>query len=161
MTLVELSPQLAAPATASVSQPKPAAAARSPLADSIAEQLETLSIKLYDVLYRTKDFSDPVLDRLVKGFKTIQGDDGREFDWDSCVYELTEGESRFIRKEVIHVSTEVDELKGRATVWLTLRVSKHHETSANQFVSVLSWERRREQWMCVKRMSMRGLGDYF
>ena len=134
---------------------------RSPLADSIAEHLESLSIKLYDVLYRTKEFDDPVLDRLSKDFKTVQQDDGRVRDWATCLHQLRSGNSRFMQKEVLDISTDVDELKGRAKVWMTLRVHYHCETPANVCVTALDWARRGQRWMCVKRTAVRGLENFF
>lgn len=134
---------------------------RSSLSISIGQSLEVLSIQIYNVLYQSHNFEDPVLDRLTSDFKSVQEDDGQVTDWETTLNDLKNGYSRNVRKEILDICTDVDELAGRATVWMHLRVHHHGTTPANLCVTSMHWERRKHKWMCCKRTSVRGVQSYF
>lgn len=60
--------------------------------------------------------------------------------------------------DVLHVSADVDEEKGMATTWATLKVTGHPLRIQRESITILFWRRRRGQWQTYKQYGMRGVG---
>ncbi|KAK5124510.1 hypothetical protein LTR85_001727 [Meristemomyces frigidus] len=57
--------------------------------------------------------------------------------------------------EVLNSSSEVDEARGRATVYLFYQLTGLNNT-AREAVALLKWERKQNGWLCVKHTGLRG-----
>lgn len=57
---------------------------------------------------------------------------------------------------ILNSSSEVDDSRGRATVYLWYEISGLSNGLEREAVAVLSWERRQGIWMVVKHQGMRG-----
>ena len=58
--------------------------------------------------------------------------------------------------EILNHSSEVDDSRGRATVYLWYEITGLEHGLEREAVAVLSWERRQGVWMIMKHQGMRG-----
>lgn len=56
--------------------------------------------------------------------------------------------------EVETVSADVDDEKGLASVWATLKVTGHPLKIQRESVTILWWRRRQGQWLCYKQFGV-------
>jgi len=58
--------------------------------------------------------------------------------------------------EIINVSSSIDEVHGRATVFLHLMVLGLSCGHTREAIASFHWERRQGQWLCIKLVAFRG-----
>lgn len=59
--------------------------------------------------------------------------------------------------KVSTVSADVDEAKGLASVWATLRVTGHPHKIQRESVTIFWWRRRANHWKVYKQFGVRGV----
>jgi len=60
--------------------------------------------------------------------------------------------------EVQAVSADVDEVKGLASTWTTLRVTGHPQKIQRESITVFWWRRKQGMWRVYKQFGVRGVG---
>ncbi|KAK5173904.1 uncharacterized protein LTR77_002585 [Saxophila tyrrhenica] len=60
------------------------------------------------------------------------------------------------RVEILNHSSDVDDSRGRGTVFLWYKISGLEGGLGREAVAVLSWERKQNNWMIIKHSGMRG-----
>lgn len=134
----------------------------SSLRDSITERLRDLSKRLATVVCVTKEFEDSVLGHLSDDFRSVDERGTRKLDRTqflefhrNTTMTLPDGD---VPVEVS--SAELDELRGRAIIWLQCRRCFSRGGLQGECVWQLLWERRKGRWVCVKKTEMCGVSEY-
>jgi len=58
--------------------------------------------------------------------------------------------------EVLNSSSEVDEERGKGTVFVFFRLTGVGNHLERESVAVMQWEKRHGEWLCIKHEGMRG-----
>jgi hypothetical protein len=124
-------------------------------------ELEAITLHLYQ-LVATHQFSHPDFERYIVPNFTAHVEHSAQPDVTSREQlmtryrEIIEGTPNY-RTEVQSIAADVDEGKGTAMVWMTLRVTANE--TQRQSVTVTYWEHVKGHWRCIMQDGIRGLGD--
>ena len=130
---------------------------------STGEYLETLSRDILGVNLNLKDTSHPlVMKHMSPEFRgkhdALPKASSRDDHQDNLQKHLAE--QPHFHVEVLNASSDVDESRGRATVYLWYDISGIAQGLEREAVAVLSWERKQGTWMIMKHSGMRGSSGF-
>ncbi|KAK4495156.1 hypothetical protein PRZ48_013483 [Zasmidium cellare] len=121
-----------------------------PQSAKILEELSTAMIQIFC----EQDWSNPLLKYALPNFSAyIDYDEvrSRTLDEHIAFHKWMHKKYPGYVYEVETVSADVDDVKGLATVWATLRVTGHPWKIQRESVTILWWRRKQGQWRCYKQ----------
>lgn len=124
-----------------------------------AETLEQLTTSFFEI-FCNQDFSNPLLEYASPKFQAYFGwneSETRNLEEHIAFHKLMAQKNPGWVYEVLAVSADVDEEKGVASVWATLRVTGHPVKIQRESVTILWWRRRRGVWRAYKQFGIRGV----
>ena len=119
--------------------------------ETTGEYLENLSQRILEINLNVKDNMSPVF-RGKHG--AVAKAENRE-DHQANLTKHLQKQPDF-RVEILNKSSEVDESRGRGTVFLWYEIMGLEHGLEREAVAVLSWERKQGNWMIMKHSGMRG-----
>ena len=151
---------LPSPPDSSVSEETPKKEPKEPT----GEYLERLSISLLEVNLNQKDNDHPlVMKHMSPTFRgkhdALPKVDNRD-DHQENLKKHLETQPDF-HVDILNHSSEVDDSRGRATVYLWYEITGLSHGLEREAVAVLSWERRQGTWMVIKHQGMRGPSGFY
>lgn len=131
---------------------------RSENAMSPAEQIETWSVQILNEHCNEKTFESAGTTHMAETFRATH---------DGLPTARTLGQhignlqKHYVANPDFHLtilncSSEVDETRGRATVYLFFQLTGLVDNTARESIAALQWERKRDEWLCVKHTGLRG-----
>lgn len=127
--------------------------------DSTGEYLEDLSRQILDVNLNIKDNNHPlVVKHMSPQFRGKHDALPKATNRDDHQSNLQKhlAEQPDFHCEILNASSEVDDSRGRATVYLWYQLTGLSHDLKREAVAVLSWERKQGVWMIMKHSGMRG-----
>ncbi|KAK3620463.1 hypothetical protein LTR56_023386 [Elasticomyces elasticus] len=122
------------------------------------QQLEKLSVAILDVL-NTRNFSDPVLAHLSPLYQSSFGTKIISNDLASFMRNIDTvlAHNPDYHHLILNTSSEVDEEKGRASVWVSHKGTGFPpDEFERESVKVMKWERCSGRWMCMGHSGLVG-----
>lgn len=121
-----------------------------------ATLLEQLSASMVRI-FCDQDWSNPLLNHALPNFSAwIDHDEVRSTTLEEHIafHKWMHNMHPGYVYEVETVSADVDEAKGLASVWATLRVTGHPLKIQRESVTILWWRRKAGQWRCYKQFGV-------
>ena len=129
-----------------------------PKKGSSGQYLESLSRQLLNVCLNLKDHDHPIHKHQSVDFRNkhdaLPKASNRSDHHENLVKHLKE--QRNFHVEFFNTSSEVDESRGRATIYLWYEITGLAHGIEREAVAVLSWERKQGMWLLMKHIGMRG-----
>lgn len=127
--------------------------------ESTGKYLEHLSRRIIEINLNDKDSTHPlIMTHMSTQFRSkhdaLPKVTNRDDHQGSLVEHLKKQPD--LRVEILNTSSEVDESRGRATVYVWYELTGLEHDLEREAVAVLSWERRQGTWLNVKHTGMRG-----
>ena len=127
--------------------------------EDTGEYLETLSKSILDINLNLKDPTHPlIIKHMSPQFRNkhdaLPKVATRDDHQDNLQKHLAEQPD--FHCDILNASSEVDDSRGRATVYLWYEITGLKHGFEREAVAVLSWERRQGVWMIMKHLGMRG-----
>jgi hypothetical protein len=127
--------------------------------ESTGEYLESLSDTILDINLNSKDTQHPLIIKHMspafRGKHDALPKVNTRDDHQSNLKKHLAAQPDFHVKILNH-SSEVDDSRGRATVYIWYEITGLAHGLEREAVAVLSWERRQGVWMIMKHQGMRG-----
>ena len=141
------------------SPPESSTSENPPKKESIGEYLESLSKTILEINLNQKDTEHPLIIRHMspafRGKHDALPKVNNRDDHQGNLKKHLEAQPNF-NVEILNHSSEVDDSRGRATVYLWYEIHGLAHGLGREAVAVLSWERRQGTWMIMKHQGMRG-----
>lgn len=114
------------------------------------------------VLCATKEFNDPVLQYLSDDFRAYDGSTNSRSSRSDFLD--THRNARLVNKnekQPIEVgNVDLDLLRGKADIWVQCKLVDLHRGMRGEIVYKLSWERRKDSWMCIRSTNLSGVREW-
>ena len=127
--------------------------------ESTGDYLESLSESILDINLNMKDTQHPLIIKHMspafRGKHDALPKVNTRDDHQSNLKKHLDSQPNF-RVNILNHSSEVDDSRGRATVYLWYEIKGLAHGLEREAVAVLSWERRQGVWMIMKHQGMRG-----
>lgn len=120
---------------------------------AVLEQLSASMIRIFC----EQDWSNPLLKYALPNFSAyIDYDEvrSRTFEEHIAFHKWMHKRYPGYVYEVENVLADVDEAKGLASVWATLKVTGHPLKIQRESVTILWWRRKAGQWRCYKQFGV-------
>jgi len=127
------------------------------------EHLESISRRLLNVCLNLKDSNHPLIHEYQHpDFRNKHDALPKSASRDDHLENLQKhlAEQQDFHCEIHNTSSEVDENRGRATVYLWYEITGLAHGIEREAVAVLSWERRQGRWMLMKHTGLRGSAGF-
>lgn len=127
--------------------------------ESTGQYLEDLSRQMLDVNLNYKTFDHPIVAKHMspefRGKHDTLPKVGNRDDHVSALQKHLQEMPNF-HCNILNSSSDVDDSRGRATVYLWYEITGLTHGLEREAVAVLSWERKQGTWMMMKHTGMRG-----
>lgn len=132
---------------------------RRPKKGSSGEYLESLSRQILNVCLNLKDPYHPMIYKhqsvdFRNKHDALPRASNRADHHENLAKHLQEQKNFHV--EIFNTSSEVDESRGRATIYLWYEITGLANGIEREAVAVLSWERKQGTWLLMKHIGMRG-----
>lgn len=124
--------------------------------ETILEQLSKALIEIFC----NRDFSNPLMAHAAPNFQAwldYNGSQVRSLEEHIAFHKWMCRTNPGYEYDVLAVLADVDEDKGLASVWATLRVTGHPVKIQRESVTRLWWRRKEGRWKCYKQFGLRGV----
>lgn len=132
--------------------------------ESTGDYLENIVRQVLDISLNAKDLSHPLLKRHFspdfRGKHDALPPVSNSTDHSSSLKVHLDKQPNF-RVTVLNTSSEVDDSRGRATVYIWYEISGLAGGLERENVSLLTWERKGGIWLITKHQGMRGPSGFF
>lgn len=132
--------------------------------EATGQYLENLSIQILDVSLNQKNPTHPLLVQHMspsfRGNHDALPKVSNRKDHQASLKKHLDKQPDFHVKVLNH-SSDVDESRGRGTVYLWYEIHGLEHGLGREAVAVLSWERKQGNWMIIKHTGMRGPSGYW
>ena len=122
--------------------------------------LESLSAAILNLI-NERNYRSELLENLSPAFITVwEGKTvGRTREEHVREMQAAVQQNPDVQMHTVNMSSNVDEDRGQATVWVTQRVTNFpHDALKRESIKMLVWEKRNGKRICLKHVGMRGSG---
>ena len=128
----------------------------------VALELEDMGRKVAGAI-ATRNWDDPVFDHFAPNFKAyIEHSDvpvAKSVKEYQEVYNAIAAAHPDYSNEVLSINADVDEKRGRASVWVLMRVYGHPKGTVRESVTVAHLERKEGIWLFTRQHGIRGINQ--
>lgn len=137
---------------------------KEPKKESTGQYLENLAVQILDINLNQKNNSHPLLIQHMspsfRGNHDALPKVNNRNDHQANLKKHLDKQPDFHVKILNH-SSDVDESRGRATVYLWYEIHGLEHGLGREAVAVLNWERKQGNWMIIKHTGMRGPSGFW